>query len=52
MWVRYGIKRDSTALLALAAHELKFDASWTIDTVSLLELHAGRYESVAEWQLG
>jgi hypothetical protein len=51
-WVRYGIKRDSTALLALAEHELKFDAPWTIDTVSLLELHAGRYESVAEWQLG
>ena len=46
------MKRDSAALLALAEHELRFDAPWTIDTVSLLELRAGRYESVAEWSLG
>jgi 2'-5' RNA ligase len=50
-WVRYGIKCDSAALLALAAHDLSFDQPWTIDTVSLLELRAGRYESVAEWRL-
>jgi 2'-5' RNA ligase len=48
-WVRYGIKRDSAALLALAEHDLRFDTAWSIDTVSLLELRAGRYESVAEW---
>ena len=40
-WVRYGVKRDSAALLALAEHDLRFDAPWTIDTVSLLELRAG-----------
>jgi 2'-5' RNA ligase len=51
-WVRYGVRRDSAALLALAAHDLRFDAPWTIDTVSLLELHEGRYESVAEWRIG
>jgi 2'-5' RNA ligase len=51
-WVRYGVKRDSAALLALAEHDLRFDAPWTIDVVSLLELHAGRYEAVAEWHLG
>jgi len=51
-WVRYGVKRDSAALLALAEHDLRFDAPWTIDTISLLELHAGRYEAVAEWHLG
>jgi len=50
-WVRYGIKRDSAALLALAEHDLRFDTPWTIDTVSLLELRAGRYEPVAEWCL-
>ena len=50
-WVRYGVKRDSAALLALAEHELRFDAPWTIDVVSLLELRNGRYESVAEWGL-
>jgi hypothetical protein len=46
------VRRDSAALLALAAHDLRFDAPWTIDTVSLLELHEGRYESVAEWHIG
>jgi 2'-5' RNA ligase len=51
-WVRYGIKRDSAALLSLAEHDLRFDTPWTIDTVSLLELRAGRYESVAEWCIG
>jgi len=51
-WVRYGVRRDSAALLALAEHALRFDAPWTIDLVSLLELRAGRYEPVAEWQLG
>jgi hypothetical protein len=51
-WVRYGIKRDSAALLALAEHGLRFDEPWTIDTISLLELQNGRYEPVAEWRLG
>jgi 2'-5' RNA ligase len=51
-WVRYGVQRDSAALLALAAHDLRFDAPWTIDRVSLLELQAGRYEAVGEWQIG
>jgi 2'-5' RNA ligase len=51
-WVRYGVRRDSAALLALAEHDLRFDAPWTIDAVSLLELQAGRYEPIAEWQLG
>src|SRR5262249_29823047 len=51
-WVRYGIKRDSAALLALAAESLRFDAPWTIDTIHLMELRSGRYESVAEWRLG
>jgi 2'-5' RNA ligase len=51
-WVRYGVRRDSAALLALAEHDLKFDTPWTIDTVSLLELHEGRYEPSAEWRLG
>jgi 2'-5' RNA ligase len=51
-WVRYGVKRDSAALLALAERDLRFDAPWTIETVSLLELRTGRYEPVAEWDLG
>jgi 2'-5' RNA ligase len=51
-WVRYGIKRDSAALLALAERDLRFDLPWTIDAVSLLELQAGRYQPVAEWRLG
>jgi len=51
-WVRYGVKRDSAALLALARDELRFDRPWTIDAVSLLELRTGRYEPVAEWRLG
>jgi 2'-5' RNA ligase superfamily len=51
-WVRYGIKRDSAALLALAAQALWFDEPWTIDTISLLELRAGRYEPVVEWRIG
>lgn len=50
-WIRYGIKCDSAAMLALAAHELRFDAPWTIDTLSLLELRDGRYESAAEFPL-
>jgi 2'-5' RNA ligase len=50
-WVRYGVKCDSVALLALAAHDLRIDQPWTIDTVSLLELQAGRYESLAEWKI-
>jgi 2'-5' RNA ligase len=50
-WVRYGVKRDSAALLALAARDLRFDAPWTIDTVHLLELRDGHYEPVAEWPL-
>jgi 2'-5' RNA ligase len=51
-WVRYGVKRDSAALLALAEHELKFESPWTIEGVSLLELRSGRYEAVAEWRIG
>jgi hypothetical protein len=50
-WVRYGIKCDSAAMLALAEPELTFDEPWTIETVSLLELRSGRYEAVAEWDL-
>jgi hypothetical protein len=51
-WVRYGVRRDSAALLALAEHDLRFDAPWTIDRVSLLQLREERYESVADWHLG
>jgi hypothetical protein len=50
-WVRYGIKCDSAAMLALAADGLRFDEPWMIDTVSLMELRSGRYEPVAEWDL-
>jgi hypothetical protein len=50
-WVRYGVKCDSAAMLALAADGLRFDEPWTIDTVSLLELRSGRYEPLAEWHL-
>ena len=51
-WVRYGVRRDSAALLAEAADGLRIDAAWTIDRLSLLELREGRYESVAEFALG
>jgi hypothetical protein len=50
-WVRYGVKCDSAAMLALAADGLRFDEPWTIDTVSLLELRSGRYEEVVAWDL-
>jgi hypothetical protein len=50
-WVRYGIKCDSAAMLALAAEGLWFDEPWTIDTISLLELHSGRYEEIAQYNL-
>jgi hypothetical protein len=50
-WVRYGIKRDSASLLALAEAALRFDQPWTIDSVSLLELREGRYERVCSWSL-
>ena len=50
-WVRYGIRCDSVALLALAEHDLRFDAPWTIDSVSLLELRDRRYASLADWRL-
>jgi hypothetical protein len=50
-WVRYGVRCDSATLLALAEHELRFDAPWTIDSVSLLELRDGRYRPLAEWRL-
>jgi 2'-5' RNA ligase superfamily len=50
-WVRYGVRCDSAALLALAEHDLRFDAPWTIDSVSLLELHDRQYSPVAEWRL-
>jgi len=51
-WVRFGVRRDSAALLAEAANGLRIDAPWTIDCLSLLELREGRYESVAEFELG
>jgi hypothetical protein len=50
-WIRYGIKCDSAAKLALAQHELHFDEPWLIDTISLLELRDGRYGSVADFAL-
>ncbi|HET6320122.1 MAG TPA: 2'-5' RNA ligase family protein [Chloroflexota bacterium] len=50
-WIRYGIKCDSAAKLALAEHALRFDQPWLIDTISLLELRDGCYASVADWAL-
>ncbi len=50
-WIRYGVKCDSAAKLALAEDALRFDQPWIIDTISLLELRSGRYEAVAEWDL-
>lgn len=50
-WVRFGIQRDSAALLALAARELRFDLEWTIERLSLLELNDGRYQPAAEFAL-
>ena len=50
-WVRYGVRRDSAALLAEAADGLRIDAPWTIDRLGLLELRDGRYEPVAEFEL-
>jgi hypothetical protein len=50
--VRYGHSRDREALLAAAAQELALDEPWTISRVSYLELRDGRYEPVAEWDLG
>ena len=50
-WVRYGVRRDSAALLAEAAEGLRIDAPWTIDRLSLLELRDGRYEAVAQFDL-
>jgi hypothetical protein len=51
-WLRYGVRRDDcAALLALAEQDLRFDAPWTIDSVSLLELSSGRYAPVANWRL-
>jgi 2'-5' RNA ligase len=52
-WLRYGIRRDDcAALLASAKRDLRFDAPWTIDSVSLLELRDGRYEPITDWRLG
>jgi 2'-5' RNA ligase superfamily len=51
-WVRFGIQRDSAALLALAERDLRFDLDWTIETLSLLELRNGTYEPAAEFALG
>jgi len=51
-WIRYGVRRDAAALLALAADALRFDAPWTIDSLSLMELRDGRYEQAAEFALG
>ena len=50
-WIRFGVKCDSSAKLALAEHALRFDEPWLIDTFSLLELRDGRYESVVDWPL-
>ena len=50
--VRYGYNKDRDALLAAAATELALNAPWTIDEISYLELRDGRYEPVAEWQIG
>jgi hypothetical protein len=50
-WVRYGIRCDSAALLALAKDDLHFDTPWTIDSVSLLELQNGRYAPLISWNL-
>jgi hypothetical protein len=51
-WIRYGVRCDSAAMLALAQDALRFDCPWTIETISLLELREGRYGPVAEWRLG
>jgi 2'-5' RNA ligase superfamily len=50
--VRYGYKRDRDALLAAAAEELALDALWLIERISYLELRDGRYQALAEWDLG
>jgi hypothetical protein len=50
-WIRYGVKCDSAAKLALAADGLRFDEPWLIDIISLLELRDGRYSPVAEFEL-
>jgi hypothetical protein len=50
--VRYGHSRDRAALLAAASSELALDEPWTIASVSYLELRNGRYEPLAEWNLG
>ena len=51
-WIRYGVRYDAAALLELAADGLHFDAPWTIDTLSLMELREGRYLPAAEFALG
>lgn len=50
--VRYGHSRDRADLLRAASRELALDNPWTISCVSYLELRDGRYESVAQWDLG
>jgi hypothetical protein len=50
--VRYGQKRDRQELLATAAKDLALDAPWLIDRISYLELRDGRYQPLAEWDLG
>jgi hypothetical protein len=50
--IRYGYKRDRDALLSAAAVELALDEPWLIECISYLELRAGRYEPLAEWNLG
>jgi hypothetical protein len=50
-WIRYGIRCDSVAMLALAARELAIDESWSIDRVSLLERGESSYSQLAEWRL-
>jgi hypothetical protein len=50
--IRYGHNRDREALLQTAAQELALDNPWTIAQVSYLELRAGRYEPLVEWQVG
>jgi 2'-5' RNA ligase len=50
-WIRFGVKCDRPAKLALARNALNFQQPWTLDTISLLELRDGRYAPRAVWQL-
>jgi hypothetical protein len=48
--VRDSRGRDKAALKA-AAHELRLDEPWMVDTISYMELEDGRYEAIATWRL-